>query len=342
MNITTLAIDIAKNIFQLHGNDKSGKCIYKRRITRSNLFAVILNMQVDTIVMESCAGSSYLHREFTKLGYKVKLIAPQYVKPFVKTNKNDANDAEAIAEASSRPNMRYVEPKTIEQQDIQSIHRIRTRLVSNRTQLSNQIKGLLLEYGIAINQSYRKLREIIVVIIDNETDDLSTVTKELLLDLYNEMVSLEEKIKAYDLKVANIVKTNEKSKLLSGIDGVGNLSATAIISVMKDPSYFKNGRHFAAYLGLVPKQHSSGGKSNLLGISKRGNVYLRTLLVHGARSVIANSSGKTDKRSLWIQNKLRVSGYCKTAIAIANKNARIAWSMLMHNTKYDINFNHSI
>lgn len=338
MNIKLLAIDIAKNVFQLHGNDATGKCVFKKRVSRKKLVETMVNIKPCTIVLESCGGSSYWHRKFTAMGHTVKLIAPQYVKPFVKTNKNDANDAEAIAEAASRPSMRYVEPKTIEQQDIQAMHKIRSRLVKNKTQLANQIRGLLLEYGIAIKKSHYALREVLPTIIEDAKNELTAVTRELLNDLYEEFINLTEKVKNYDAKIKVFAKSQEQCQRLMDIEGVGELTATAIIWSIGHPSYFKNGRHFAAYLGLVPRQHSSGQKTHLLGIRKRGNTYLRMLLVHGARSSIAHIEGKSDKKSLWIKEKLKRSGYCKTLIALANKNARTAWSLLENGTKYDINF----
>lgn len=337
-NISLLAIDIAKNIFQLHGNDRNGKCVYKKRIKRETLIPTISNIPQCTIVMESCGGSNYWHREFTKIGHTVKLISPQYVKPFVKTNKNDANDAEAIAEAASRPSMRYVDVKSVEQQDIQSLHKIRSRLVKNRTQLANQIRGLLLEYGITINKSIYNLNRDLPDILADLENDLTIITRDFISDLYEEFLYLGKKIETYNNKVKHLAKSSESCQRLLGIEGIGDLSATAILAIIGDPKNFKNGRHFAAYLGLVPRQHSSGQKTKLLGISKRGNTYLRTLLIHGARAVVANAKNKTDKKSLWIQEKLLRSGYCKTLISLANKSARTAWSILAKNTKYDINY----
>ena len=295
-------------------------------------------MEKCTIVMESCGGSNYWHREFTKLGHKVKLISPQYVKPFVKTNKNDANDVEAIAEAASRPSMRYVDAKNIEQQDIQSLHKIRSRLVKNRTQLTNQIRGLLLEYGIAINKSHSTLNKNLPEILADMENDLTEITRGLIQDLYDEFLYFTKKIESYNIKVKQLAKTNESCKKILDIEGIGDLSATALISILGDPKNFKNGRHFAAYLGLVPRQNSSGQKVKMLGISKRGNTYLRTLLIHGARAVVANSTFKKDPKSLWIQNKLIRSGYCKTLVALASKSARTAWSILANDTKYDLNY----
>lgn len=305
MNITILAIDIAK-------------C---------------------TIVMESCCGSNYWYREFTKIGHTVKLISPQYVKPFVKTNKNDANDAQAIAESASRPSMRYVDAKSIEQQDTQSLHKIRSRLVKNKTQLANQIRGLLLEYGIIINQGHSCLSKALPEILADTDNQLTALTKDFIAGLYDEFLYSGKKVELYNVKVKQLAKSQEPCQRLLDIEGISELSGTAITAILGDPKNFKNGRHFAAFLGLVPRQSSNGQKTKLLSISKRGNTYLRTLLIHGARSVVANSTFKEDKKSLWIQEKLRRSGYCKILIAVANKNARVAWSILANKTKYDIDYN---
>jgi transposase len=337
MNINLLAIDLAKNIFQLHGNDINGHCIYKKRVTRAKLPEIIANLSACTIVMESCGASNYWHRKFTAMGHTVKLIAPQYVKPFVKTNKNDMNDAEAIAEAASRPSMIFVPPKNIHQQDIQSIHRIRLRLVRTKTKLSNQMRGLLMEYGIFINQSYASLKEAIPGTLEDPNNELTTLTREFIQDVYDEFLLIEAKVKQYDLRIKSLAETDESSQKLLKIEGVGPIIATALTATMGDPLNFKNGRHFAAYLGLVPRQNSSGGKNVLLGISKRGDKYLRSMLIHGARSVVANAKNKQDPKSIWIMNKLARSNHNKTVIALANKIAKIAWAILAHDTEYDIN-----
>lgn len=338
MSIHILAIDIAKNVFQIHGNDKHGKCVLKKRISRNKLSEFIENTDRCTIVLESCGGSSFWHRKFTLMGHTVKLIAPQYVKPFVKTNKNDANDAEAIAEAAERPSMRFVGAKTIEQQDIQMIHKIRSRHIRNKTQISNQIRGLVLEYGLVINKSHRSLVEMIPAILEDPNNELTPLSRELIGDLYGEYQTLDNKVKLYDKRVKLLAESKESCKSLMEIEGIGSLTASAICATINNPRNFKNGRHFAAYLGLVPSQHSSGQKNQLLGISKRGNTYLRTLLIHGARAVIAASSGKSDIKSKWIQDKLNRSGYPKTIVALANKTARTAWAILANKTNYDVNF----
>lgn len=283
MNVKTLGIDIAKNIFQLHGIDSYGKKVMQKRIARDDLSSFIANLPKCTIIMESCGGANYWARVFMRSGHVVKLISPQFVKPFVKTNKNDANDAEAIVEAGSRPSMRFVPIKQVEQQDIQSIHRIRSRLMKNRTALINEIRGLNLEYGVTIPQGALKVRKELRLLIDNKKNELTDVTRELMEDLYEELVEVETKLKKIEKRIRVVCKTNENFQRILKVPGIGELTATAIIAAVPNASEFENGRHLSAWLGLVPRQSSSGNKQVLLGISKHGDKYLRSLLMHGAR-----------------------------------------------------------
>lgn len=337
MNIKLLAIDIAKNIFQLHGVDEKGKGILRKRLKRDELTRYIANVPACVIVMEACGGANAFARRFLKLGHEVKLISPQFVKPFVKSNKNDANDAQAIAEAASRPDMRFVPIKGLEQQDIQCVHRIRERLVKQRTALSNQIRGLLAEYGEVIPKGISQIKKLMPRILEEAENELTFMAREVCLELYEELLMLEQRIKIYDKKIQNIFKENplcQKLEKLEKIEGVGLLTATAILMALSDPKLFKNGRHFAAFLGLVPKQYSSGGKQKLLGISKRGDSYLRQLLVHGARSALLAANKKGDPRSLWLQQLKLRAGANRTAVALANKNARIIWAIVANDTLY--------
>jgi len=281
--------------------------------------------------MEACSGASYWAREFLSYGHDVKLISPQFVKPYVKSNKNDANDAEAICEAVLRPSMRFVPIKTLEQQDIQSIHRIRGRIVKDKTALMNSIRGLLHEYGISIPQGISSLKKKLVELSDVE---ITSTTLFFCQDLYEELLEKENKIKKYDEKINKIFKSHEVCKRIETVPGVGKQTATIIFTALGNGIEFKNGREFAAYLGLVPKQSSTGGKTKLLGISKRGDKYIRSLLVHGARSVVLNASKKKDERSLWVQRLKEKKGMNKTTVAIANRNARIIWAIVKKNTVY--------
>ena len=335
MRITTMGIDLAKNVFQIHGVDENGKVLVRKKLPRSKLMEFIANTPVCLIGVEACGGSHYWVRQFKKHGHKVKMMPPQYVKPFVKTNKNDLNDAEAICEAVQRPNMHFVSEKSIEHQDIQSVHRIRQRLVRARTALANEMRGLLSEYGIILGQGIKVLRKRLPEILEEETlGDLTVLTREIFFKIYEEFCELDERVKFFDQKIEQIFRSNEACKRLAQIEGVGPLIATAAIATIGNPHHFKNGRQCAAWLGLVPRQSSSGGKTILLGISKRGDSYLRSLLVHGGRAVVAWLKDKKDPRSNWIREKEKTRGKNKTAVAVANKNARIIWKMLKTGENY--------
>lgn len=328
MNINLLGIDIAKNVFQLHGADNNGKKVLKKRIERNQLTDYVAQLPQCSIVMKACGGANYWARVFQRCGHTVKLISPQFVKPFVKTNKNDANDAEAIVEAASRPSMNFVPIKQVEQQDIQSVHRARSRLVKNRTALINEIRGLNLEYGIIIPQGSKEVKQRLCSIIGNSENELTELSRELMQDLYDELIGMEDKIKKLEKKVKVICRESEQCQRLIKVPGVGEITATAIIAAVPNANEFKNGRHMAAWLGLVPRQSSSGNKQVLLGISKRGDKYLRTLLVHGARAALSFLKNTDNEYGRWIDNKKASINFNKAAVALANKNARIIWSLL--------------
>lgn len=336
MNITTLGIDLAKNIFQIHGVDHQGKALLKKQLSRKKLFEFIANLPKCKIAMEACGSANYWARQFMSYGHDVKLISPQFVKPFVKGSKNDRNDAEAIVEAASRPNMRYVSPKTVEQQDMQSLLRLRDGCMQMRTKLSNQLRGLLSEYGIVmpegVNHLHKTFREMIG---SAEADDkLTEVCKELLQMQYNLLLKVEEQIESYDQKLEAIAKSNKACRRIKEVEGIGTVTAVAIVSTIGNPNDFKNGRHFAAFVGLVPRQDSSGGRNRLLGITKRGNTYVRQLLVHGARSVVRYADKKRDTRSVWVNQLKSRAGVNRATVAVANKNARIVWALLKYQQAY--------
>jgi transposase len=328
MRIKMLGIDIAKNSFQLHGVDSTGKTVLKKRFARDKLAAFAGNLEVCTIVMESCGGANYWARVFNRCGHSVKLISPQFVKPFVKTNKNDANDAEAIVEAASRPSMNYVPIKQVEQQDIQSIHRVRSRVVRNRTALINEIRGLCLEYGIIIVPGAAKVKLSLCDIIADNNNELTPMSRECMQDLYDELLGSEERLKKLEKKIQLICKQNEACQRIVKLPGVGQLTATAIVAAVPNANVFKNGRHMSAWLGLVPRQCSSGDKQKLLGISKRGDRYLRTLLIHGARAALSHYKNLDSDYGRWLMKKKTTLSFNKAAVALANKNARIIWSLL--------------
>src|SRR5579885_1793027 len=308
MKLTTLGIDLAKSIFRLHGVDARGVAVLRRQLTRQQLLPFLAKLSPCLVGMEAGPGAHFWAREIGRLGHIVRLMSPHFVKPYVKSNKNDANDAEAICEAVGRPQMRFVPAKSVEQQDIQSLHRVRSRLVSSRTQLANQIRGLLAEYGIVLPEHVSQLRSGLPLILEDATNELTTFSRRLFASLYDELLSLEEKIQAIGEQIWAVYEASEPCRRIAAVEGIGPLTATALVAAISDGKTFKNGRQFAAWLGLVPRQHSSGGKARLLGISKRGDPYLRTLLIHGARSVVYRASRKTDRRSLWIADKQRRLG----------------------------------
>lgn len=333
-NVTLLGIDLAKNYFQLHGVDEKGVPMLRKRLTRDKLIQTIANFPKCTIAMEACSGANHWSRKFIAMGHETKLISPKFVKPFVKTNKSDRNDSEAICEAASRPTMRFVAPKSIEQEDIQAVHRVRSRVIQERTALINQIRGLLTEYGIVIPQGISKVKKALPEILEDGENELSHSGRRLFADLYEELLAKDERIKSYNKKIESIFKSNEMCQKISKIEGVGPIAATAIVATIGNPKVFKNGRHFSAFLGLVPRQFSSGNKERLLGISKRGDIYIRTLLIHGGRSVVRYAGTKKDGRSQWVNALKGRCGINKTAVAVANKNARIIWAVLANKEDY--------
>lgn len=334
-NLNTLGIDLAKNIFQLHGANEQGKTILQKRLTRKKLMEFMVQLPKCLIGMEACGGAHYWARKFRELGHEVKLMPPQHVKPYVKSNKNDKADAEAICEAVQRPNMRFVAIKEIPSQDLQSLHRIRSRLVKQRTALSNEMRGLLSEYGIVLGKSINKLKQELPLILENADNELSMGMRYCFQDLLEELKGLEKKISHYENCLKQVHINDERCQRIEKIPGVGIITATAMIPAIGNGKAFKNGRHFSAHLGLVPRQHSSGGKETLLGISKRGDSYLRTLLIHGARSVIRHVGEKQDKQSEWIRKKVEKRGFNRACVALANKNARVIWKLLSTGQEYD-------
>ncbi len=332
--ITTIGLDLAKRYFQVHGVNKQGKVVLKKKLSRESVLSFFANLPPCLVGMEACGGSHHWAREIVKFGHTVKQISPQFVKPYVKSNKNDANDAEAICEAVSRPSMRFVPTKSIEQQDIQALHRIRSRLVGNRTALANQTRGLLLELGVAIPQGIRHLRTMLPQIIEDMENNQTLLERDYLSDLYSELVELDEKVASYDAKLSVICKQSEECRRLLKVPGIGPLSATAIVAAVGQAKDFKNGRELSAWLGLVPSQHSSGGKTKLQGISKRGDTYLRTLLIHGARTVTYHHRTKEDDKGQWIRGVCARRGINRAVVAQANKTARIAWVILAKGEEY--------
>lgn len=334
MKVTKFGIDIAKTVFQLHGVDKFGKVMLRKKCSRGELIRIVANLPPCLIGMEACGSANYWAREFQKFGHDVKLISPQFVRPYVKSNKNDMADAEAICEAVGRPSMRFVPIKTVEQQDIQGLHRIRERLIKSRTALSNEIRGLLAEYGIIIPKSLNRMRKDLPELLERTQDRLTSMSREYFGNLVKELWGLDEKVESYESKIKAIHESHAVCKRLATIPGVGPITATAVVASVADPGMFKNGRGLSAWLGLVPRQHSSGGKEMLLGISKRGNTYIRKLLIHGARSVLIRTEKKQDRRNIWAKKLKDRRGMNRAAVGLANKNARAIWVLMTKNEEY--------
>ncbi|MET4808365.1 IS110 family transposase [Limibacillus sp. MBR-115] len=335
MQIVRIGLDLAKYVFEVHGVDSRGKAVLRKTLRRDAVSRFFANLPPCLVGVEASNGAHYWAKVLTDLGHEVRLISPQFVTPYVKSNKNDRNDAEAICEAVGRPSMRFVPPKSADQLAVQAIHRIRRRLVADRVRLVNQIRGLLSEHGIVIARDISQLRRRLADVIGRSDDGLSELVRSLMRDLQTEMADLDLRITSYDRRIREIFRNSEPCQRLGKIEGIGPVTATALIAAVGDRSCFKNGRQFAAWLGLVPKQRSSGGRTRLYGISKRGDRYLRTLLIHGARAALGRAGGKQDPRSLWL-NKLRQRRHPNiAAVALANKNARIVWAMLAGDTSYE-------
>jgi len=338
MNITTVGIDLAKNVLQIHGINQHGKKVFNKQLQRKQVLKYFTQLPPCLIGMEACGSAHFWARKLQALGHTVKLMAPQFVKPYVKTNKNDAADAEAICEAVTRPTMRFVPIKNSEQQAILSLHRARQGFVKARTAQANQIRGLLMEYGITIPQGISHITKKIPELTEDEDSELPGVFQQLLQRLCEHLKELDRQTVELETQIQTWHRENESSKKLACIPGIGPLTASALIASIGDARSFKNGRQLAAWLGLVPRQHSSGGKQILQGISKRGDTYLRTLLIHGARSVIRVATGKTTPTHCWAVNLVERRNKNVAAVALANKNARIVWALLTQNRHYQSNY----
>ena len=336
MKIIRVGVDLAKNVFQVHGVDRNGKAVWRRKLTRENWVKVLLDTVEPgcEIGMESCGGAHHWARSLQAHGFRVRLIAPQFVKPYVKSNKNDANDAEAICEAMSRPNMRFVSAKTVEQQDIQAVHRIRAELSKQRTAKVNQIRGLVAEYGLVAPRQITHLRRALPCWLEDAENGLSDRFRRLLNGLWDDLRALDDRMSEIDREISMLAQSDPVAKRLQQLRGVGPIIATALVAAVGNGEQFANGRQMSAAFGLTPRQHSSGGKERLLGISKRGDVYLRSLLIHGARAVIHNAKDKDDRLSQWVTRLAARSHPNLAATALANKTTRMAWAMLKNGTDY--------
>lgn len=326
-DITAVSIDTAKNTFYVVGFSTTGHVVGRRKLGRAALKRWLVKQQPLTIYMEACGGSHEWGRSLKEQGHTVKLIAPQFVKPFRQGEKNDWNDALAIGIAGCQPTMRFVAVKSAEQQAIQALHRVRTRVQHDRVACANQLRGLLYEYGVVLPKSIQVLRERVPEVL--ESGNLPGVMAELVLDLLEELRTLDERLKQYTKRVEQQAKADPTARHLMKLRGIGPLTASALSADVADARVFRNGRQLSAYLGLVPRQFSTGGKNRLGKITKRGDAYLRQLLIHGARSVISHLGDKQDRISCWLRELIARRGKNKAIVALANKQARWAWAMMV-------------
>lgn len=334
MNNSVLGLDIAKNIFHLYSIRDDGK-VYKKKLKRAEMLPFFANYPASLIGLEACGGAHYWARELTELGHEVVLLNARYVKSFVVGNKNDYNDAQAIFDAVGRPNKRTVAIKTVDQQDVQLVHKIRQGYIAKRTALVNQVRGLLSESGIVVPQGINQLRKALPLILEDAENKLTPLSRELFAEQYEELTRLDDKIQEQDRRITRLCDNDTQAKRFLDIPGIGPMTASILAADIGTGKSYASSRDYAASLGIVPKQHSSGDKQIYLGISKRGNCYLRTLLIHGARAVLKNCTNKTDDLSRWLQGLIERRGFNKAAVALANKNARIVWAMATSGKPYE-------
>jgi len=336
MNITHVGIDLAKTVFQVHAVDETGKTVVRRQLKRSQLLAYFAQLPACQVGMESCGGAHHWARELSALGHEAKLMAPQFVAPYRKGGKNDGNDAQAICEALGRPTMHFVAVKSAEQQAVLVVHRARELLVRERTGLVNQVRGLLAEFGIVVAVGVAALRRRLPEVLEDGDNALPALVREVLGELQERLLDIETRVGHYDRRIAALAKEMEAAKRLMAVEGIGPLTATALVASVGDARVFGNARQFAAWLGLVPRQYSSGGKTRLGRITKRGDVYLRTLLIHGARALMRDLEGREDAKSRWVRAVHERRGFHKAAVALAAKNARIVWALLARGAEYRV------
>jgi transposase len=325
--VSTIGLDLAKNVFQVHGVDGSGETMIRRQLRRGQVLPFFKRLAPCLVGIEACATSHYWAREITALGHEVRMMPARYVKPYVKRNKNDVADAEAICEAVTRPSMRFVPVKSIEQQALLTLHRVRQGFVVERTATINRLRGLLTEFGVVLPLRSITVRRQAAA----AAESLPDLARRAIGDLLEQLRVLDERIDAYDREIQAQAKMCEPAQRLMKIRGIGPTTALAIVATVGNAREFKNGRQFAAWIGLVPGQYSTGGKTRLGHISKRGDAYLRHLLVLGARSVLHTAAAHLDPVSRWALELRPRRGYYRTLVAIANKNARIAWALLAKN-----------
>ena len=334
MNVTTIGIDLAKYTFSLHGADSRGKMLFRKTLSRGKLLPFLAQQPPCLIGMEACSGAHYWGRELQKLGHRVGIMAPRFVAPYRLGGKNDGNDAEAICEAVGRPGMRFVPVKSDEQQAVLSLHRVRQGLIKERTALINQLRGLLSEFGLIMPKGRYSAQHDIPGILEDAENGLPMLTRKLLHDTWLRLRTLNEQVLAYDRELNHLVRDSEPAQRLMTVPGIGAITVTALLASVGDPKQFRNGRQFAAWLGLTPRQYTTGGKIRLGRITKKGDAYLRTLLIHGTRAVLSTVKDKQDRLSIWTKTLIERRGYKRAAVALAAKNARILWALMIRGETY--------
>lgn len=336
MNIVILGIDLGKNSCSVVGLDELGAVVLRRRMRRDKVIELASKLPPCTMAMEACCGAHHMGRALVASGHEVRMMSPEYVRPYVKAQKNDDRDAEAIAEAATRPTMRFVELKSEEQLDIQTLHRVRDRLVGERTSLTNQIRSLLLERGHVVAQGHARLRRKLDELLEPDGDALSPSMSFLLTDMRTRWEDLDRRISAFDAEFTAMARTDERARRLTTVPGIGALNATALVAAVGNAATFSKGRDLAAWLGLVPRQVTTGGKPKLLGITKRGSRYLRKMLIQGARSAMPSLAKSDTAIGAWLRALLARSHPNVAVVALAAKMARIVWALLHHGRTYQV------
>jgi transposase len=334
MKVTTVGLDLAKSVFTVHGVDEHGNTVLRKTVRRAKVLELFAQLPACVVGMEACAGAQHWARKLRQLGHDPRIMAAEFVAPYRQGGKNDANDAAAICEAVSRPKMRFVALKSVEQQAVLAVHRLRQGLVEERTALANRLRGLLTEYGLVVGIGLDRLRRALPEMLEDGANGLPGIAREVFADGAQQLRELDARIAAYDRRITALARASEAVQRLMKIEGVGPVTATAMVASVGDAKVFKNGRQFAAWLGLTPRQHSTGGKQRLGAMTKHGDVYLRTLLIHGARAVLRVSANRSDAKSRWAQSLRRRRPDNVAAVALAAKHARISWALLARAQEY--------
>jgi transposase len=335
MRIAFVGLDLAKNVFQVHAADRDGRAIHNRRLTRGQVLRYFTALPPCVVGMEACASAHHWGRQLQQVGHTVRLMAPAFVQPYRKSGKNDANDAAAICEAVQRPSMRFVSVKTAEQQSTLVLHRLRQQQMRNRVALINQVRGLLAEFGVIVRQGPHHLRATLPELLEDASNSLPPPTRRALARMRAHLLDIEAVIQDLDSQIEQQIAIDVDAQRLLSIPGVGPLTASAAAAMVGDATAFRNGRQFAAWAGLVPRQNSSGGKQQLGSITKKGDPYLRTLLVHSARAFYVRAKTSKDPRASWVLHLAETKGAAVAIVALAAKHARIIWAMLSRQRAFD-------